>query len=140
MLPARTRMRDLDGQIVDVFSLLGVLLVFVFAFLTLVWSRADRLIGKADPGEKAPRSALVIELQHAGRLTVCLGASTVLVMLLLAPLSWHVVRTLRLSGPFHTVRAGLLLVQVALAAVAAASYTTRARLNTKIAELTPKLP
>jgi hypothetical protein len=127
---------SLSSQIDDVFSLLGVLLVFIIAFYSYLLTQIEALIAKPRPVVDAERTQLIAKVAASKRLLAGLGVGTMAILLLLAPLSYQVIRDL-LSGPsgFPTSEVGLLLVDVFLVVVVVAIRCLWSRARRRAAEL-----
>jgi pyridoxal phosphate enzyme (YggS family) len=100
---------DLDRQIADVFALLGVLLVFVIAYLSAMFPLVEDAVRQPRPTVEADRLRLGRRLRAYRNLIGGLALSIVLIAVLLLPLSGQAV-----SGwawpwqrGYRTTRAGL---------------------------------
>ncbi|MEV8539492.1 hypothetical protein [Streptomyces sp. NPDC051572] len=102
----------LDDEISGAFSLIGLVLVFLFAYFSALWTQVDALIGK--PKRNIP-SGTLREWRRAlvskRRFLLALAFLIVLQFLLLGPLSLRVRGRIHWGAPFSTIRAGLLLVE-----------------------------
>ncbi|GGT26601.1 hypothetical protein [Streptomyces purpureus] len=112
---------NLDKEIGDAFSLIGLLLVFLFAYFSALWTQVDNLVGRPKRNEETGalrnlRKVLVLKRRHLAALSLLI----VLVVLLLAPLSFKVIQRMQWGGTFSTIRAGLLLVALLLVMLLAA--------------------
>jgi hypothetical protein len=108
----------LNGQIVDASSLLALLLVFVFAYFAALFPLFEEARQRPTPPARDDRAALIRRLSQYLRLGCGFLLITVMVILTLAPISWHALQT-SLWSPFQTLRVGLLLVDVLLVATSA---------------------
>ena len=113
-------MSDLDSQIVAASSLVSVLLVFVFAYFSAMLPTIEDLRARARPTADDDRRALRRRLGAYQAIVAGVIALVGLVFLLLLPLSVEVLKGQPWTGPFNTLRFGLLLVDVLLMATAAA--------------------
>lgn len=125
---------DLDKNITDAFSLLAVLLVFVFAYFSTIWARAEELIDQPAPADSEDKRRLRVRIMNQRRLVVSLAVTVIALGALLEPLSsqaigdwkWH---------PFDTVRAGLLLLDLFLVAMIVIAVWLWIRLKHRISQL-----
>lgn len=109
-------MNEIDAEIAEVFSLLGVLLVFSFAYLSYLLPEVSRTIELPVPPAKDDRGALSARVRTQRLLLLGLMLVVLMVLALLTPLSWKVLAAIRPGAPFDTTRAALLLVDLFLAA------------------------
>lgn len=103
----------LDEEIGGAFSLIGLVLVFLFAYFSALWTQIESLVGKAKRNEKSgvlrdTRRALTSKRRYL----LALALLIVLQLLLLAPLSFRVLGKTQPNAPFNTIRAGLILVEI----------------------------
>lgn len=110
--------RTLDEQITDASGLISLLLVFVFAYFSALLPVVEELRHRAKPAARDDLEALVRRLLSFRAIACGLLAVVSLVLALLSPLSWRVLRA-QLWNPFETGRVGLLLVDVLLVATGA---------------------
>lgn len=109
---------DLNKQITDASALIALLLVFVFAYfaaLLPIWEGARQ---QATPPADDDRAALRQRVSVYRMLGMALFGVITLVLVILGPLSWHVIQS-QLWNPFQTIRVALLLVDVLLLGTAA---------------------
>lgn len=107
-------MNGLDREIADTFSLLGVLLVFVVAYGSVLLPQIEELVNRSVPDVAADRETLITRLGSHKKLTAGLSGLVVLVLLLLLPLTLRVAESLTFHGTFRTPRVGLLVVDTLL--------------------------
>jgi hypothetical protein len=110
-------MTALDEEISAAFGLLGLLLVFVIGYFAALFPLAQDLLERPVPEVAADRRALVSRLRTyrilvGGVLLLTIGTGVVL-----APLTRRVVLAISFRGPFPTLQAGLLLIDVMLLAL-----------------------
>lgn len=110
-------MNDVAQQISSAFGLIGVLLVFVFAYFSTVWPQAEAMLEEPTPAVAADRKKLARRHRVLQRTLTGLLIATASVLALLGPLTRRTVMSLSLSGAFSTERGGLLLTDVFLAAM-----------------------
>ncbi|MDB5063634.1 MAG: hypothetical protein JWM18_68 [Chloroflexi bacterium] len=129
---------DLDRQIADVFALLGVLLVFVIAYLSAMFPLVEDAIRQSRPTVEADRLRLSRRLRTYRNLIGGLALTIVLIAVLLLPLSGQAV-----SGwawpwqrGYRTTRAGLVVVDLFLLLLLAVSGWQVTRLHRRGGELT----
>jgi len=103
--------KDLDKEITDVFTLLGVLLVFAIALFSALLPIVDGLVRKPKPAGAAETKELKGQLVAYALLIALLEALTIAVFLLLIPLSLRAIGLLGTGDEFPTIRAGLLMVE-----------------------------
>jgi hypothetical protein len=127
----------LDREISQAFGLLGLLLVFVLgyfsAFLPLVEDLVHRDVPASASNEE--RRQVLVRLQTYRRLVGGLSVLTVLVLAVLWPVTRRVASAWRWSGPFPTIRAGLLMVDLMLLLLLALTLWLLARLGNRIGQL-----
>ncbi len=128
-------MNSPDREISDAFSLLGVLLVFVFAYGSALLPLIVGVLEQTTPVAQDDRSAFVGRLKSYHRLILALIVVALTVGGVLAPLTRHVLATWTFSGPFSTPKAGLLLVDALLLLTVAASITLERVLSKRIRHL-----
>jgi hypothetical protein len=104
---------DLNTQITDVSALAALLLVFVFAYFAALLPIWEGIRQQARPPADDDRAALRRQISSYRILGWALLAVIALVLLILGPLSWHVLHS-ELWDPFQTIRMALLLVDVLL--------------------------
>ena len=134
---------DLDKQISDVFGLLAVLLVFVIGYFSALLPQAEDLISRVRPNEEAQRLALRTRLTTFRRLAYGLESLIVLVAALLLSVSRQAITSWPpnlafpwvFSDDFPTARAGLILVDLLLAAVFVATIWLIRSLSRRIRQL-----
>jgi hypothetical protein len=103
----------LNTQITDVSALAALLLVFVFAYFAALLPIWEGIRQQARPPADDDRAALRQQISSYRILGWALLAVIALVLLILGPLSWHVLHS-ELWDPFQTIRMALLLVDVLL--------------------------
>jgi NhaP-type Na+/H+ or K+/H+ antiporter len=103
-----------DKEITDVFALLGVLLVFVFAFLSALLALTGPVLDAEVPDELARRKALSRRAQTYFVLLAGLDGVIVLVAALVFDVTRRSITTPPQGADFPTVRAGLWLVDLLL--------------------------
>jgi membrane-anchored glycerophosphoryl diester phosphodiesterase (GDPDase) len=104
----------LTHEIVDVFALLGVLLVFLVAYVTYLQTRVAADVRAGIPDFEASRKAVRARLRATRRLVLASAVSIVCVLLLLLPLSIRVIAGLSHRADFPTAQVGLLVTDVFL--------------------------
>jgi hypothetical protein len=107
----------LDNQISGAFGLLALLLVFVIGYFAAFFPNVQDLLDKPIPDIGAERMALAGRLRAYRALMWLVLLLTVLTAIVLAPLTRRVLVAISFSGPFPTIKAGLLLVDVMLLAL-----------------------
>jgi hypothetical protein len=128
-------MRTLDQQITDVFSLLGLLLVFVIGYYSALLPQADQLLATTRPDARDDRLRLAARLSSYRTLATGLIVLIALVVALLWPLTRRVISAWTFDEPFPTMRAGLLLVDLILLVMAVAAIRLVLRLWSRGREL-----
>ncbi len=103
----------LDDQIVAVATLMGVLLVFVFAYFAALLPPIEGLRGEKEPDINADKRRLRTKVRSYQLITAGLSVLILFVFGLLIPLSTQVIKEGFLT-PFDTLRASLLLVDLFL--------------------------
>jgi hypothetical protein len=107
-------MKPLDDQIADAGNLIAVLLVFVFGYFSALWPQLTVLLDEPAPTVGADRRRLASRLRAYQHLLVGLGVLVVAVVALLVPLTRQVFDQTAWTGPYHVLRASLLLVDLLL--------------------------
>ena len=107
-------MKALDGQIAEAGNLIAILLAFVFGYFSAIWPQLTVLLDEPAPTVAADRRRLANRLRAYQNLLGGLGLLVVAVALLLAPLTREVLAEFSWRGPYHVVRAALVLVEVSL--------------------------
>ncbi|MEV6735331.1 hypothetical protein [Streptomyces sp. NPDC051364] len=106
-------MSTIDREIVDSFQLMAVLLVFVFSYFSVVWARTGELVEKKGSDKFAEDRIRGERARHRYILWGFL-ILIICVLAILIPVSYRVFNDWDWSGPFNTVRAGLILVDAFL--------------------------
>jgi hypothetical protein len=107
-------MKALDDQIAEASSLLAILLAFVFGYFSAIWPQLTVLLDEPAPTVAADRRRLANRLRAYENLLGGLGLLVLAVALLLAPLTAEVFADFSWRGPYHVVRAALILVEASL--------------------------
>lgn len=131
---------NLDKEISSAFSLIGLLLVFLFAYFSALWTQVEGLVGHPKRDENTGvlrklRKALVIKRRQLAVLSLLIF----LVVLLLAPLSFKVIGNIHWGSTFNTIRAGLLLVALLLVILLASVATLNLKAALDIASIDTEL-
>src|SRR5260370_17558573 len=109
-----------DKEITDVFGLLGVLLVFVFAFFSALLAVTGPVLDGGVTGEQARRRAISRRALTYVLLLCGLDTIILLVIAMLFDLTRRAITTPWQGSDFPTVRAGLWLVDLLLVLTLAA--------------------
>lgn len=113
-------MNALNREIADAFSLLGVLLVFVFLLFSIVWQQVESLNAEPNSDDDVLLTLRLARYERQRRLLLILMFATLLIVLLVIPLSRRVIcMGIHFDRPFNTIGAGLILVDVFLIALIA---------------------
>lgn len=104
----------MNGEIADVFALLGVLLVFVFAFLSALLAVTGPLLDCEVPDEVAKRKLISRRALNYFLMLCGLDVIILLVVALLFDLTRRSITTSAEGSEFQTIRAGLWLVDLLL--------------------------
>lgn len=130
-------MTALDREISQAFGLLGLLLVFVLGYFSAFFPVVEELVHRDMPASasKEEKARVVTRLRSYRRLLAGLAGLTVLVLAVLGPLTRRVAVAWRWSGPFPTIRAGLLMIDLMLVLLLAFTVWLLARLGHRIGEL-----
>jgi hypothetical protein len=123
--------QQLELEITQVFTLLGVLLVFVLAYLSALLPQIEELLARPTPEVHEDRDRLVARLAAYRRLVLVELLLTALVLGLLLPLTMRTITSLTLGGTFRTVRVALLVVDLLLLGLACATVLTWLRLRSR---------
>lgn len=142
-------MNTLDTDISSAFALLAVLLVFVIGYFAAFFPLVQGLLDQPTPEVDADRKTMISQLRTY---RVLLGGVILLAILtgvVLAPLTRRVAVSISFRGPFPTVEAGLLLIDLMLLALFAVTVWVLVRIGYRIrtirhandnALLAPQLP
>jgi hypothetical protein len=125
----------LDDEITQILGLIGLLLVFVVGYFTALLPQTDEWLGREAPAVQADRKALVRRLGAFRKLAVGFLLADVLVLALLTPVSRRIVLDWSFEGPFPTLRAGLLLIDLFLVVILVSGAILLSRLWRRIQEL-----
>ena len=106
-----------DEEISSAFSLLGLLLVFVIGYFAAFFPLAQELIERPAPDVIADRQALIAKLRTYRVLLGGVLLLTISTGVVVTPLTRHVLLAISFRGPFPTIEAGLLLLDVMLVAL-----------------------
>jgi hypothetical protein len=128
-------MTTLDKEISTAFELLGLLLVFVIGYFAAIFPLAQDLLERPAPEVSADRRALTSRLHTYRILVGGVLLLTVATGVVIAPLTREAVLALSIDGPFPTIKAGLLLIDVMLLALFAVTTWVWARLSRRIRDL-----
>jgi hypothetical protein len=128
-------MKELDDEISSAFALLGLLLVFVIGYFAALFPLAQDLLERPAPEVDADRGALISRLQTYRVLVGGVLLLTVTTGVVVTPLTRRVVLAISFRGPFPTIEAGLLLIDVMLLALFAATLWVWIRLGRRIRSL-----
>lgn len=107
----------LDDQIASAFALLGLLLVFVLGYFAALFPVAQDVLEAPTPEVTADRQALISRLRTYRILLGGVLLLTIATAVIVTPLTRRVVLTVSFDGPFPTIQAGLLLIDVMLLAL-----------------------
>jgi O-antigen/teichoic acid export membrane protein len=122
-------MKPLDDQIADASNLIAILLVFVFGYFSAIWPQLIVLLDEPAPTVAADRRRLASRLHAYQNLLLGLGLLVVAVVALLAPPTWQILAHHSWTGPYHVLRAGLVLVDLLLLSMLAIVARTISRLS-----------
>jgi uncharacterized membrane protein YhhN len=125
----------LDDEITQILGLIGLLLVFVVGYFTALLPQIDEWLGREAPAVQADRKALVRRLGAFRKLAVGFLLADVLLLALLTPVSRRIVLDWSFEGPFPTLRAGLLLIDLFLVVILVSGAILLSRLWRRIQEL-----
>ena len=125
----------LDSQISDAVGLVSLVLVFLFAYFSALLPLIESQIVIEKPTSDDAVAALRQRLLAYMTLMLVLFGATAAAMLVLLPLSWHVVQSFPWHGRFYTVRAGLLLLDILFIGTAVACIVEWDRVRNRRKEL-----
>jgi hypothetical protein len=126
---------NLDKEILDVFSLVGLLLVFVTGYFSALLPPMEDLIQRRAPDGRDERRALANRLNSYRKLLAGLLCLVGAILALLFPLSRRVLLDWSFRGAFPTLRAGFLLSYFLLIIVFSVSVKLMRRLSRRIADV-----
>ena len=130
-------MSRLDDEISSAFALLGLLLVFVIGYFAALFPLAQDLLERPAPEVAADRQTLITRLRTYRVLVGGVLLLTVATGVVVTPLTRRVVMAISLRGPFPTIEAGLLLIDLMLLALFAVTVWVWVRLGRRIRALSP---
>lgn len=125
----------LDAQIVDAFSVVSLLIAIAAAYLAGIWPIVNDLLHGKDPDVAIDADGMAGRCGAYALSAAALAVVNLLVMALLLPLFTEVVTSFSSSGPFHTVRAALVLVELLLLSGCATSGVLAFRLHKRKEDL-----
>jgi hypothetical protein len=128
----------LNDQISGAFALLGVLLVFVIGYFAAFFPLVQDLLEQPAPEVAADRRALISRLRAYRVLVGGVLLLSVLTGVVLTPLTRRVVTSISFRGPFPTIGAGLLLIDVMLLVLFAVTLWMWIRIRRRIRMLRPR--
>jgi hypothetical protein len=109
-------MTALDDQISSAFSLLALLLVFVIGYFAAFLPLVQDVLDKDIPDVADGRTNLISGLRAYRILVGGVLLLAVMTGAVLGPLTRRVIAAISFSGPFPTIEAGLLLIDIMLLA------------------------
>lgn len=118
----------LDEQIVDAFSVVSLLIAISAAYLAGIWPIVNGLLHEPKAAVQADRDKQSSRCATYAAATVALAVINGAIGVLLVPLSICVIEDFSIHGPFHTVRAGLILAEGLVASGALVAGTLANRL------------
>jgi len=128
-------MTRLDDQISTAFALLGLLLVFVIGYFAAFFPLVQDLLEQPTPDIAADRRALISRLRTYRILVEGVLLLTVATGVVVTPLTRRVLLVISFRGPFPTIEAGLLLIDVMLLALFVVTLWLCLRLGRRIRTL-----
>jgi hypothetical protein len=128
-------MTPLEEEIATAFELLGLLLVFVLGYFAALFPLAQDLLERPAPEVAADRRALIARLRTYRVLVGGVLLFTIGTGIVVTPLTQRVVLAISFGGPFPTVEAGLLLIDVMLLAIFTVTTWIWLRLGRRIRRL-----
>jgi hypothetical protein len=126
-----------DQEIVEASGLIGLLLVFVFGYFAALLPVVLSLLESPRPDVEEDRADLASRIAASRLLIVGLLLLTALVVIVLTPLSRRAAISLSLSGPFPTIKAGLLVMDLMLITLIVSSAFLWFRMTRRIRVLRP---
>jgi hypothetical protein len=131
----RLLVTTLDDEITQILGLTSLLLVFVVGYFTALLPQIDEWLGRQAPEVHADRLVLVRRLTAFRKLAMGFLIADVLVLALLTPVSRRIVLDWSFEGPFPTLRAGLLLIDLFLVVILVSGAILLSRVWRRIREL-----
>ncbi|MEW2561376.1 hypothetical protein [Streptomyces griseorubiginosus] len=128
-------MSEMNDEIVDVFSLVGVLLVFVFAYFSAVWPQSESEMAKRKVGDNYVLEERKDQLRRHFRLLIGLNVVILSIAAILSPLFIKVLGRIDLHAPFDAVRAGLAMVVIFLGCLFICVCVICKRIHAKVEEI-----
>ena len=126
-----------DREIVETSGLIGLLLVFVFGYFAALLPVVLSLLESPRPDVEEDRADLATKIASFRLLMVGLFLLAVLVVVVLTPLSRSALASFSLAGPFPTIKAGLLVMDLMLMTLVVASAFLWFRMTSRIRLLRP---
>ncbi len=128
-------MTRLEDEISSAFALLGLLLVFVIGYFAALFPLAQDLLERPAPEVAADRQLLIARLRTYRVLVGGVLLLTVATGVVVAPLTRRTVLDISFRGPFPTIEAGLLLIDLMLLALFAVTVWLWVRLGRRVRAL-----
>lgn len=125
----------LNSEITSTFTLLSLLLVFVIGYFAALFPVAQDLLERPTPEIAADRRALISRLRTYRILVGGVLLLTAATGVVVGPLTRRVLLSISFGGPFPTIQAGLLLVDVMLLALFGVTAWVSVRLGRHIRSL-----
>jgi hypothetical protein len=125
----------LDQEIIEAAGIIGLVLVFVFGYFAALLPVVLALLDTPSPDIADDRAALASRIAAYRWIIILLFLLTVLVGSTIAPLSRQVIASWSSSGPFPTIRAGLLVMDFLLLTLAGTTFLLWIRMTKRLREL-----
>jgi hypothetical protein len=109
-------MNKLDDQISSAFTLLALLLVFVIGYFAAFLPVVQELLDREIPNVTDDKDRLASKLRAYRTLVAGVLLLAILTGAVLTPLTRRVISVISLRGPFPTIEAGLVLIDIMLLA------------------------
>ena len=129
------KMTKLADEISSAFALLGLLLVFVIGYFAAFFPLTQDILERPAPEVVADRRALISRLRTYRILVEGVLLLTAATGVVVTPLTRRVLLSISLRGPFPTIEAGLLLIDLMLLALFAVTSWVWIRLGRRIRAL-----
>jgi hypothetical protein len=125
-------MSALDGAISTAFTLLSVLLVFVIGYFAAFFPLVQALLDQPTPTVNEDKETLISKLRAYRVLVGGVLLLTILVGVILTPVTRRVILSISFAGPFPTIEAALLLIDIMLLALFAVTVWVCVRIWCRI--------
>lgn len=127
----------LDEQIANAFTVIGLLIAVVTGYLAAVWPVVASLLNAPRPEVDRDRRGLSARCSAYSRACGVFAFTATLVLIVMLPLAWEVVKSFDVGESPSTVRSGVALFVVLVGAAVVVGVVLSVRLHERAAKLWP---